>query len=104
MAVVDLVMLAVLSIALRRRLDLALDSRASSSSSNDFAKLATPSSSSTRATSARSMPRSASFLSVRCASPGSASTVRAIVPWSKNASIVWSGIVLTVSGPISQST
>ena len=56
------------------------------------------------ATSSRSMPSAAIASSVRWAASGSASTVRARVPWSSNASSVASGIVLTVSGPMSVST
>src|SRR5690606_35960801 len=63
----------------------ALVSRAVISSSNDLAKEATPCSSSTRATSSRSTPTSPSASRVAWAAAGSASIVRATVPWSRNA-------------------
>ena len=42
--------------------------------------------------------------SIRSAASGSASSVRATVPWSANARSVCSGIVLITSGPISSET
>ena len=84
---------------------LALSCRAWSSSSKLLAKDATPSSSSTCATSAMSMPTSARRVEVGLgAASTSASTVRATVPWSRKAATVASGMVLTVCGPIRLST
>ena len=74
------------------------------SESNDFWKLASPSTSSLSVTSSIEMPAS---LERRDLAPGAssrASTVRRTSPWSRNASIVFGGIVFTVSGPISSST
>ena len=84
--------------------ELALSVRIWRRSSKDLANEWTPSSSSVAETSAKSMPASASRASRDAAPAGSASIVRAIVAWSRTASIVWAGIVLTVSGPISVST
>ena len=72
---------------------------------DDPANASTPSSTSCRITmSSRSTPELAQLgISCRAAST-SRSTVRAAVAWARAASIVASGIVLTVSGPISSST
>src|SRR5581483_10314736 len=73
--------------------------------SNESANFCTPSCSSTATTSSYDTPASASCASSRRASSMPASTVAPrISPWSWKASIVSSGIVLTVSGPISSST
>jgi hypothetical protein len=50
------------------------------------------------------MPSASRSASARSAAAGSASTVRAVSPWSRKASSVAGGIVFTVSGPISCST
>src|SRR5207245_76936 len=76
----------------------------SMSSSYDLAKDATPSSSSTRPTSPMSMPTAARAAITARASSTPSSIVRAMRPWSSNASIVLSGKVFTVSGPIRLST
>ena len=80
-------------------------SSASSSSSKLFWKLATPSRSSLAATSSRSTPTAViASHSLRGLRRRRRRSVRASVPWSANASMVASGSVFTVSGPISLST
>ena len=55
-------------------------------------------------TSSSEMPARSSSPSTRCASAGILSRLSRSLPWSRNASSVASGMVLTVSGPISSST
>ena len=76
----------------------------SSSSSKDFENFSTPSRSSVSQTSSRSTPAAATSSKVSRAPSTSTSSVGATLPWSRNASMVSSGIVFTVSGPMSAST
>ena len=83
----------------------ALARSTSISSSKDLANDATPSSSSTPADVVHVDADRAELVQHRLRPrPRPTSTVRATVPWSSNASMVASGRVLTVSGPISWST
>src|SRR6202011_3532931 len=78
---------------------------AASSSCHDFSNFSTPSSSKTTNTSARSTPTASSLSNTACASPARPMTVSpAMTPWSATASMVFSGIVLTVFGATSSVT
>src|SRR5581483_230479 len=76
----------------------------SSSSSNESENFSTPSRSSVSVTSSTETPAASTASNTRCASSTPCSSVSATSPWSWKASIVSSGIVSTVSGPISSST
>src|SRR5438067_2477637 len=73
-------------------------------SSKDFANAATPSSCSLRVTASRSIPTSARRRKMSRAPSRSCSRVGPSLPWSRKASMVAGGMVLTVCGPISSST
>ncbi len=72
----------------------------SAASANSF----TPSASNWSVTASSEMPARSSASRTRCASSTPSSRVGRSLPWSRNASRVAGGSVLTVSGPISSST
>ena len=74
------------------------------SPSYDLTNLSIPSSSSTRVTSSRSTPPATSRRMTSRAAPASSESVVRTFPWSSNSRRVAGGIVLIVSGPISEST
>ncbi len=81
-----------------------LPATAPSSLSAASMKSCTPSSTRVSPTLAMSMPASARHVMTRSAPATSSSMALFRVPWSRNASMVAGGMVLTVSGPISSST
>src|SRR5579859_1782398 len=79
-------------------------STAAISLANASAKRLMASSRSWSVTFCMEMPAFSRFVMVASAAARSASSVRSTVPWSRKASMVAGGMVLTVSGPISSST